>query len=211
MNTKKIIITAVIIMWAISSAFAPDVRKQDEKTLQDVFVEQARKMLKYEREKKQFNRFLDALAQRESSGRADVINSYGAMGKYQFTKSTLKSLGYDVSVRKFANNPGEFSLKMQEEAVRKLIKSNSKVLEDVINKYSGRVYKGILISKSGIIAAAHLAGAFNVKKFFKYGYDPHDAYGTNLTDYLKRFSGYDLTYDLYDITGKDTPYQTVKG
>jgi len=208
---KKIIITAVITVWTISSAIAPDIERRKEQTLQDVFAGQVRKMLKYEKEKKQFNKFLDALSQKESRGRVNVINSYGAMGKYQFTKSTLESLGYDVSIRKFANNSEEFSLKMQEEAVRKLIKSNSKVLEDIINKYSGRVYKVILINKSGIIAAAHLAGAFNVKKFFKYGFDPHDAYGTNLTDYLKRFSGYDLTYDLYDITGKDTPYQTVKG
>ena len=44
--------------------------------------------------------FLDAIGHRESSNRYTVVNKWGYMGKYQFGKRTLKSLGYDVSRNK---------------------------------------------------------------------------------------------------------------
>ena len=49
--------------------------------------------------------FLDAIGHRESSNRYTVVNKWGYMGKYQFGKRTLKSLGYDVSRKEFLNSP----------------------------------------------------------------------------------------------------------
>ena len=53
----------------------------------------------------QHDMFLDAIGMRESSNRYDVVNGWGYMGKYQFGKRTLKSLGYNVSREEFLNSP----------------------------------------------------------------------------------------------------------
>ena len=43
-----------------------------------------------------------------------------------------------------------------------------------------------------VLAAAHLAGQGNVKKFFRSGNEFKDGYGTRLTSYMTKFSGYHL-------------------
>ena len=58
------------------------------------------------------------------------------------------------------------------------------------------VISGVLITESGILAAAHLAGPGNVKKYLRsYGAnDFADGYGTTVTYYMKKFSGYDTSF-----------------
>ena len=73
-----------------------------------------------------------------------------------------------------------------------LLVHNKKVLRRYIKKYNGKVINGILITESGILAAAHLAGAGNVRKFFRRGYEFKDGNGTKMTSYLKKFSNYQL-------------------
>tara|TARA_B100001939_G_scaffold143643_1_gene124403 strand:+ start:1155 stop:1745 length:591 start_codon:yes stop_codon:yes gene_type:complete len=131
--------------------------------------------------------FLDAIGHRESSNRYDVVNSYGYMGKYQFGKSTLKGLGFKVTKEEFLNNP-----ELQEKAMYELLKHNQKKLRRFIEKYDGKVVHGVLITESGILAAAHLAGQGNVRKFFRKGYEFKDGYGTKMTSYMTQFGGYDL-------------------
>ena len=120
--------------------------------------------------------FLDAIGQRESSNRYDVVNSYGYMGKYQFGSKTLKGLGYKVSKEEFLNNP-----ELQEQAMLDLLKHNKKKLKRFIDKYEGKTVHGIYITESGILAAAHLAGQGNVRKFFRKGYEFKDGFGTKMT------------------------------
>ena len=131
--------------------------------------------------------FLDAIGHRESSNRYDVVNSYGYMGKYQFGKSTLKGLGFKVTKEEFLNNP-----ELQEKAMYELLKHNQKKLRRFIEKYDGKIVHGVLITESGILAAAHLAGQGNVRKFFRKGYEFKDGYGTKMTSYMIQFGGYDL-------------------
>ena len=42
--------------------------------------------------KSDYELFLDAMGHQESGNRYNVVNRYGYMGKYQFGKSTLKTL-----------------------------------------------------------------------------------------------------------------------
>ena len=49
--------------------------------------------------------FLTALGHRESGNRYHVVNRFGYMGKYQFGKSTLKTLKIKVTKEEFLNNP----------------------------------------------------------------------------------------------------------
>jgi hypothetical protein len=134
--------------------------------------------------------FLNAVGMRESSNRYDVVNGWGYMGKYQFGKRTLKNLGYDISKKKFLNSPH-----IQEMAMLDLLSHNKKILQSYINQYSGVIVNGTKITESGILAAAHLAGPGNVKRYFKKGKQFKDGNGTKLTSYLINFSGYKLNLE----------------
>ena len=136
------------------------------------------------------NQFLEDLGMRESSGNYKAVNQFGYLGKYQFGRKTLDALGYkDVSNREFLANGS-----IQEEAMYALLTHNKKVLRRQISKYSGKVINGIYITESGILAAAHLAGPGNVRKFFRKGYEFKDGNGTRMTSYMIKFSNYKLEF-----------------
>ena len=137
---------------------------------------------------KDHNKFLDDIGFRESSNNYHAVNQFGYLGKYQFGRRTLNALGYDeVSNREFLENPS-----IQEEAMFALLLHNKNILRRTIKKYHNDTINGIHITESGILAAAHLAGPGNVKKFFRKGYEFHDGNGTKMTEYLVKFSGYQL-------------------
>ena len=131
--------------------------------------------------------FLEAIGHRESSNNYSVVNEFGYMGRYQFGKATLKGLGIDVTKEEFINNH-----KLQEKAMHMLLSHNRKKLKRYIKKYEGQIIHGILVTESGILAAAHLAGQGNVRKFLKNGFVFEDGNGTKMTSYMKQFGGYIL-------------------
>lgn len=139
---------------------------------------------------KNHSKFLEDLGFRESSGNYKAVNQYGYLGKYQFGRKTLNALGYeDVSNREFLSSPS-----IQEQAMKDLLLHNKKILKKYIQKYHGKELNGVVITESGILAAAHLAGPGNVKKFFRKGYEFHDGNGTKMTSYMVKFSGYHLEF-----------------
>lgn len=144
--------------------------------------------------KKDLYQFLDALAFKESSHRYSVQNRYGYMGKYQFGQSTLRGLGYNISRSEFINSP-----ELQEKAMIDLLIHNREYLITYIDRWVGKKKNGVLITESGILAAAHLAGQGNVRNFFRYGRDFRDGNGTPLSYYLKKFGGYDLGFEDMEI------------
>jgi hypothetical protein len=131
--------------------------------------------------------FLTALGHQESGNRYDIVNRFGYMGKYQFGKSTLKTIKIKVTRKEFLNNP-----ELQEQAMQKLLIYNKKRLQKYIDKFDGQVINGILITESGLLAAAHLGGAGSVRKWFRTGKAKKDGNGVKITTYMQRFSGYDL-------------------
>ena len=131
--------------------------------------------------------FLYDMAERESSNRYDVVNQYGYMGAYQFGSQTLKNLGYEVSRKEFLSNP-----MLQEEAMLKLLKANKHTLRRQIKKYDGKLVNGVLVTESGLLAAAHLVGAGTVRKWIRNGKKYTDGNGVDLTSYLVKFNGYYL-------------------
>jgi soluble lytic murein transglycosylase-like protein len=132
--------------------------------------------------------FLTSIGRRESSNRYDIVNKWGYMGKYQFGRKTLNTLGYkNISNKQFLTNP-----KLQEEAMLKLLRHNKHILRREIKKYCGTQKYGVYITESGLLAAAHLAGPGNVKKWLKRGKRFRDGLGTDLVEYLLLFGNYKI-------------------
>ena len=142
--------------------------------------------------------YKEAVAFRESQGQYKKINSLGYLGKYQFGTETLKTVGIYNS-EAFLNNP-----RLQEKAFVALLAKNKWLLQDEIAKYDGNIVNGVLITESGILAAAHLGGAGSVKKYFRSNGKRFlkDAYGTSVRSYLEDFSGYDTSYIIADKNAK---------
>ena len=135
----------------------------------------------------QLDSFLTAVGFRESGNRYHITNKWGYMGKYQFGKSTLKGLGFKVTKKEFLSNP-----QLQEEAMMALLLHNKEKLQKYIDIFDGQTINGMLITESGILAAAHLGGQGSVKRYFKNGKVFRDGNGTKITSYMEKFSGYDI-------------------
>ena len=138
--------------------------------------------------------FKDAIGFKESQNKYKKINSLGYLGKYQFGKETLKTIGVNNS-SSFLNNP-----KLQERAFIALLAKNKWELKDEIEKYEGRLINGVRVTESGILAAAHLGGVGSVKKYLRNNGKRYfrDAYGTSLRSYMKSFGGYDTSFIVAD-------------
>ncbi|MGB7394558.1 MAG: hypothetical protein WA913_09210, partial [Pricia sp.] len=134
--------------------------------------------------------FKEALAFKESQGNYFSINTLGYLGKYQFGIGTLELMGVRNASR-FLNDPV-----LQEQAFHTNIARNKWILRRDIERFVGEDIGGIEITESGMLAAAHLAGAGNVKRYLRSwgAFDVADSYGTNIAKYMKKFSGYDVSH-----------------
>ncbi|WP_291864295.1 hypothetical protein [Maribacter sp.] len=134
--------------------------------------------------------FKEALAFKESQGNYFTTNTLGYLGKYQFGVGTLQLMGVYNTTR-FLNDPI-----LQEKVFQTNISRNKWILRRDIQRFVGKKIGGVIVTESGMLAAAHLAGPGNVKKYLRsYGSDDvMDAYGTTVSKYLKKFSGYDISH-----------------
>tara|TARA_B100000886_G_scaffold66710_1_gene41888 strand:+ start:484 stop:1110 length:627 start_codon:yes stop_codon:yes gene_type:complete len=135
--------------------------------------------------------FKEFLGFYESGSDYKKINSLGYLGKYQFGRSTLKVLRIK-KINNFINIP-----ELQEKAFLMNVMRNKWILRKEIERFSGKKINNILITESGIIAAAHLSGPGNVKKFLRNNcnnnLDFKDINGTKISDYIKIFRNYDIS------------------
>jgi hypothetical protein len=118
-----------------------------------------------------------------------VINTLGYLGKYQFGKTTLKRFRI-YNTKEFLKNP-----ELQEKAFAAYCSVNKWILRKDIRRTVGKIINGIKITESGILAAAHLGGAGNVKKYLRSNGKIRfsDAYGSSIQSYLKKFAGYNVS------------------
>lgn len=138
---------------------------------------------------KSFIGFKEAVGFKESQGKYHVVNTLGYMGKYQFGKGTLQLIGV-YNTWDFMSDPS-----IQEKAFEANLSRNKWVLRRDIKRFVGKTIAGVKVTESGILAAAHLGGPGNVKKFLRsYGSDTFsDAYGSSVRYYMKKFSGFDTS------------------
>lgn len=147
---------------------------------------------------KSYNGFKEAIAFKESRGDYFTVNTLGYLGKYQFGAETLKLIGI-YNPNQFLYNP-----ELQEKAFLANAERNKWILRKDIKRFDGKKINGVLVTESGILAAAHLAGPGSVKKFLRSAGTQNfsDAYGSTVKYYMKKFSGYDTSSIVPDKKAK---------
>ena len=140
--------------------------------------------------RKDILRFLEAIALFESNNRYDVVNPYGFLGRYQFSPTTIRHLGYDILNEDFLRNA-----RLQDEIMLAYMRENYVSLRPYIEEYNNTNYKGMYITTSSILAGAHFAGAMGMKRFLLNKLDSigtTDANGMTLRKYMTKFSDYNV-------------------
>ena len=140
--------------------------------------------------RKDLLRFLEAIARFESNDRYDVVNPYGFLGRYQFSPTTIRHLGYDILNEDFLRNA-----RLQDEIMLAYMRENYVSLRPYIEEYNNTNYKGMYITTSSILAGAHFAGAMGMKRFLLNKLDSIgtvDANGMTLRRYMTKFSDYNV-------------------
>jgi hypothetical protein len=134
--------------------------------------------------------FMDKIAAIETPGGGyQTVNKYGMMGRYQFSPSTVKVLGYNVSKSEFLRNS-----ELQDSVMVAYMHANERTLEHLIHRYEGKTVKGVRITRASILAGAHFAGSNGVVKFLTNNSHTGtvDGFGTSLKTYMSRFSDFHL-------------------
>lgn len=158
--------------------------------------------------------FLQSLAKRESTGNSHIVNQYGYAGLYQMGESALIDAGYYrrdgteindwrgrwtgkngvYSLNDFLNNPATQTQAITgyHDALWDQIKARG------LDNKVGQTYKGVPITQSGLIAAAHLIGTGGLRSCLNGG-TCTDANNTTALSYMGRFGGFDVA----SITGSN--------
>ncbi|OIQ38898.1 MAG: hypothetical protein BM563_05170 [Bacteroidetes bacterium MedPE-SWsnd-G1] len=196
---KAILIFGLVSLTVLTSAFQGDATKVSANKENCYRTNEFSTVLTLEESNKfsevpfignSFIGFREAVGFKESRNRYHIVNKFGYLGKYQFGKSTLKRLKI-YNVENFLKNP-----ETQERAFKALCSLNKHILRKDIKRSVGKTINGIEITESGILAAAHLSGAGNVKKYLRSngGNNLSDAFGTSIEYYMTKFSGYDVSW-----------------
>jgi len=133
--------------------------------------------------------FMYRVAHFESGNNHKIVNQIGMMGKYQFSHTTVRGLGFNVTRQEFLSNPH-----LQDSVMVAYMKYNHRELEPYIERYDGKTFKGVKITRAGILAGAHFAGTGGMKSYF-HSSDPNgtiDVNGTSLRKYMSLFSNVNL-------------------
>ena len=163
------------------------------------------------------NAFKTALAGRESGGKYYIENRYGFLGKYQFGTDALKDLGYIGADGKWTGKDGirsaedfKRSPQAQERAMDLWVKQKLRGVKR-FERYVGQTVRGVPITRSGLVAGAHLVGTGGIEAFFNPSKCrrpngrggrgaprcnsagiPVDGNNTPITVYMRKFAGYSM-------------------
>lgn len=133
--------------------------------------------------------FMVAIGKYESHNNPQVVSSRGFLGKFQFSPRTLRLLNPSITSDSFLANE-----QLQDSIMLVYMRQNSSMLRTEIAQYSNKWINGTYVTKSGIVAASHLAGVGGVKSFFSGDgrYPTSDANGATVSMYMSKFANYNL-------------------
>lgn len=135
-------------------------------------------------------KFMEKIAEIETPGGGyHTVNRFGMMGRYQFSPETIKAVGLQVSREQFLENR-----ELQDTAMVRLMVLNEQSLQSFIQRYNGKIVKGVHINRATILAGAHFAGINGVKEFLTNNSQTGtvDGFGTSLKTYMTYFSDFHL-------------------
>lgn len=152
-----------------------------------------------------YSDFKEALGSRESTDDYSVVNQYGYMGKYQLGSLALQDIGFkdkNGNWTEKANSYGIYcqndflsSPSVQDIAFDLYVKKQQSYIHNLgLDKYIGQTMNGVLITESGLVAAAHLVGVGSLEEALKSGNltSAKDGNGVEAKEYMESFGGYDL-------------------
>lgn len=153
----------------------------------------------------------------------NIENQLGFIGKYQFGEALLIDLGYYQanfyygngasrnewqgawtgkngvnSKQDFLNNQNNVQeTAIQEAFALNLSRINSQLGQDglSVRQFIGQQRGGVVITISGILAAAHLRGEGGVVQLLRYNQVSQDENGTSILTYLSEFGGFQTPFD----------------
>lgn len=134
--------------------------------------------------------FMDEIAKIESPGAGyKAVSSNGMLGRYQFSPSTVRTLGFNVTAQEFLRNKT-----LQDTVMIHYMKANYRELVALIDRYNGKTVNGVRVTRAGILAGAHFAGTTGVRAFLVSNgtTDLMDGNGTTMSKYMGRFSKFAL-------------------
>lgn len=138
--------------------------------------------------------FPASLIRTESGGNWGALNAdTGAAGRLQFMESRLadaKRAGVipaNMTADQFRADPAA----QQRAEQWHFADINRYITGNNLNQFVGQTVKGVTVTPDGMVAVAHLGGSAGLKRFLESGgqYDPADANGTKLSDYLRIHGG----------------------
>ena len=185
---KRVVLLMILVL-VVTVCSAPTLSEDIRKQRKDYII----RRFEEDRWMFEFSRWADHLGLKESGNEWWLVNNIGCFGEFQFQERTLQFLGFKVTLAGFKRDLATFTKDKQFEALKALTVHNMKALKDC-ECFVGTTVKGILITRSGMLGAAHLGGENSVRLFLKSGgkINRKDVNGTSIAKYLKEFQGYDL-------------------
>jgi serralysin len=159
-----------------------------------------------------YSDLLSALGKNESGNNYGFVSSLGYLGRFQFGEEALKAVGFyngdstwgidfiggwSAKAASFGvyDKVGFLQSAPAQDAAQQAWFANINDDLNALNlgKYEGQTVGGVAITKSGLIAGAHLVGVWNLKTYLETGgaVDTRDGYGTPVSEYVHRFGGFD--------------------
>lgn len=135
--------------------------------------------------------FVESLIDSESGGNWGAANDWGYVGRLQFGDARLadfqRDTGTSFTKEQFRTNP-DLQRRVEKWHFDDI---NRRIDAGGLDDFIGKQVKGIPITRSGMLAVAHLGGFHGMRKFLESGgeYDPADFKGTRLSTYLAKHSG----------------------
>ena len=202
---KIYIMLSFVIIFEITRQFMPAIMQNSQ---YDLGISNAYAIVYGE--SRSYNDYLRALARTESSNRPNAVNKYGYLGLYQMGEEALIQAGFYQPdgtndndwrgewVHPAIDTKEDFLQRpeLQQAAVKLYNRRNwHQIRHYYLDRFVGRTVHGVKITKSGLIAGAHLVGVGGLREFLLEGTIVTDGNGTPVTQYIQQLAGYDMPFE----------------
>ena len=148
--------------------------------------------------------FLEVLGFRESTSNYSCISASGYLGMYQMSSAALIDAGFKDSNGNWTSLAASYGVTSNAtflsspDAQEYAVKAYHKKIWGYLEYYDyqsilGRTYYGVIVTESGLLAAAHLVGAYGVTNAIKNNTNIQDGLGTHAYEYMDLMKNFDIS------------------